>query len=114
MRAQLSTILFTTAVTEAEIFYGLRIMPPGRRRAALEQMVIAIFEQFADRILPFDSTAAGAYADILSVRRKLGRPLGQSDAQIAAIARSRGAALATRNIDDFVGCGVVLINPWKE
>lgn len=66
---------------------------------------------FAGRILPFDSAAAIAYAALAASRREAGRPIAQADAQIAAIARSRGAALATRNVPDFEGCGVEIINP---
>jgi predicted nucleic acid-binding protein len=62
--------------------------------------------------MPFDSAAAVAYARIASDRRKAGKPISQADAQIAAIAQSRGANLATRNVIDFEGCGVALINPW--
>jgi predicted nucleic acid-binding protein len=71
-------------------------------------------EDFSGRILPFDSPAAVAFAEIAADRRHAGRPISQADAQIAAIARSRGAALATRNVPDFDGCGVEIINPWKR
>jgi predicted nucleic acid-binding protein len=71
-----------------------------------------IGENFGGRILPFDSPAAVAFAEIAATRRQAGRPISQADAQIAAIARSRGAALATRNVPDFEGCGVEIVNPW--
>lgn len=105
--------IFTTTVTEAEILYGVRLMPDGHRRRELEAAIIAMFrEDLAGRILPFDSEAADAYAFIAAQRRKSGRPISQFDAQIAAIALSRGAALATRNVGDFVDTGVAVINPW--
>jgi predicted nucleic acid-binding protein len=63
-------------------------------------------EDFTGRILPFDSAAAVAFAEIAATRRQAGRPIAQADAQIAAIARSRGAALATRNVPDFEECGI--------
>ncbi len=85
--------MFTTTVTEAEILYGLRLLLDGRRRRDLEAVIVPIFrEDFAGRILPFDSEAANAYAKLAAERRKPGRPISQFDAQIAAIARSRGAA----------------------
>jgi predicted nucleic acid-binding protein len=71
-------------------------------------------EDFTGRILPFDSAAAVAFAEIAATRRQAGRPIAQADAQIAAIARSRGAALATRNVPDFEGCGIDVVNPWTE
>jgi predicted nucleic acid-binding protein len=64
--------------------------------------------------LPFETEAARAFVEIAIGRRKAGRPISQFDAQIAAIARSRGAHLATRNVTDFEGCGVELVNPWDE
>src|SRR5437016_4022067 len=102
MEARSATSLFTTAISEAEIYYGVALLPKGRRRAALEGLVASIFgEEFSGRILPFDSAAAKAFAEIAATRRQLGRPLSTADAQIAAIARSRGAAMATRNVADF-------------
>jgi predicted nucleic acid-binding protein len=71
-------------------------------------------DDFVGRILPFDSAAAVALAEIAATRRQAGRPIAQADAQIAAIARSRGAALATRNVSDFLGCGIKVVNPWGE
>jgi len=70
-------------------------------------------EDFGDRILPFDVAAARAYAIVAAERRQSGRPITQFDAQIAAIARSRGAAIATRNASDFEGCGILVVNPWR-
>jgi toxin FitB len=114
MKAQPSTSLFTTTICEAEIFYGLALMPRGRRRARLEEVVGAILEEdFAERILPFDSAAARAFAQIAARRRELGRPISAFDAQIAAIAYSRGATLATRNVGDFAHCGIKVISPWE-
>jgi predicted nucleic acid-binding protein len=114
MVAQVAARLVTTAVCEAEMLYGIAILPAGRRRTALHGAAEKIFGEFADRILPFDSVAARAFADIAAARRRAGRPIGESDAQIAAIARSYGAAVATRDVDDFAGCGVRVVSPWTE
>lgn len=113
--AQMSASLFISAVTEAELRFGVALLADGKRRSRLtEELDKMLAEDFADRILPFDSAAAVAYARIASQRRKSGRPIAQADAQIAATAQSRGAALATRNVTDFAGCGVDLINPWPN
>jgi predicted nucleic acid-binding protein len=105
--------IFTTAITQAELLYGIELMPKGRRRSVLQAAIIRILtEVFADRILPFDSDAAEAYSRIAASRRAMGRPISEADAQIAAIAHSRGAALATRNIRDFAHCGIKVLNPW--
>jgi len=106
--------LFLSAVTEAELRYGIALLPKSRRREDLKSALEAMLaEDFAGRILPFDSAAAIAYAAIVTGRREAGRPIAQFDAQIVAIAQSRGAALATRNVADFEGCGAPIINPWK-
>ncbi len=106
--------LFLTAIVEAELRYGLALLPAGHRRNGLTAALEDMLEQdFADRILPFDRSAARAYADIVSGRRKQGRPISHFDGQIAAIARSRDAGVATRNENDFAGCDIVVINPWR-
>jgi predicted nucleic acid-binding protein len=113
MTLQPRSSLFTTAVTKAELLYGVELMPQGRRRSALHAAITRILTQLLlDRILPFDSDAAELYSRISASRRAMGRPISEADAQIAAIAHSRGAALASRNISDFEHCGVKVVNPW--
>lgn len=105
--------LFITSITQAETLLGIELLPAGRRRRQLESALNQTFQiSFEGRILPFDSEAAGEFAKIVAARRKAGRPISQADAQIAAIARSQAAALATRNTGDFEHCGVKLVNPW--
>jgi hypothetical protein len=101
--------LFTTAVTEAEIMYGIAIKP--QRKRELETAAQSILALFSGRILPFDSQAAREFAQIAAERRRLGRPIEDFDAQIAAIARARGRTLATRDVGDFADTGVTLIDP---
>ena len=114
MEDQPASLLFTTAIAEAEIFYGLALLPKGRRRRSIEQAAHLMFtEDFTERVLPFDSAAAREFATITATRRVLGRPLASLDAQIAAIARAHRAAVATRNTTDFEACGVDLVNPWS-
>ena len=108
--------LATTAVTEAELRYGLALLPAGQRRDALAAAMEALFARLlAGRILPFDRAAAPHYADYVAARRAAGRPVATADAMIAAIARARAVtALVTRNTADFAGCGVTLLDPWQE
>ena len=107
--------LFTSTITQAEIFYGVALIPDSDRKKLLLETVTKMFaELFAGRTLPFDTEAAINYARIASDRRRTGRPISQFDAQIAAITRSREAKLATRNVSDFEGCGIAVINPWVE
>jgi predicted nucleic acid-binding protein len=111
--AQPPQSLFTTSITQAEILYGVVMLPAGRRRQAVEAAAEAMFrEDFAGRVLSFGSDAALPYARIAVDRRRAGRPISQSDAQIAAIAFCTGATIGTRNVTDFEMCGIDLINPW--
>jgi toxin FitB len=113
--AQAAANLFITTITQAEILHGVLLLSPGRRRDAIEAAAEAMFEEdFAGRILPFGSHAARAYAEVAVARRQSGRPISQFDAQIAAIAKSAGASVATRNVADFAGCGVNVIDPWRS
>ena len=115
VRGQPVEELFFSAVGEAELRYGAAVLPAGRRRNTLisdiESMLRAAFEH---RILPFDSNAAVVYADVASARRAAGRPVPTADCQMAAIARSRGMAVATRNVRDFVDMGIDVIDPWTR
>jgi len=106
--------LFLTTVTRAEIRYGLERMPDGRRRANLEARAELVFQGAVDRTLSFDSRAADAFGRISADRDRAGRPISTADAQIAAIALVHRAALATRNVRDFEGVGLRVVNPWEE
>lgn len=107
--------LFISAITEAELRTGVAILPDGQRRDRLQLAIDAMIDQdFQTRVLPFDSPAARAYAEIAAQRRAAGRPIAEADCQIAAIARAKGAPVATRNVKDFDGCGIRLINPWDN
>lgn len=106
--------LFITSVNEAEIRAGIAIMPEGRKRSRLIDLVQAMFElDFHGRILPFDTVAARHFGEIVLSRRRIGREIKGFDAQIAAIARAVAMTVATRDIGDFEDCGVDLINPWE-
>jgi toxin FitB len=122
--AQPRAVLYTTSVNKAEILYGIAALPEGPhgsspwaegpRRAALAAAAEAMFtDDFAGRVLPFDEEAAVRYAEIVTARRREGRPIEAFDAQIAATAQVAGAELATRDVGDFAGCGLTLVNPWE-
>lgn len=106
--------LFTTAICEAELRYGLARLPAGRRRDDLTARVADFLAAgFKGQILPFDSICAAHYGDLRASREATGRPITVEDAMIAAIARAHGAALATRNGRDFADCGIAVIDPWE-
>lgn len=111
---QQATTLYTTSVTQAEVLHGILLLPAGKRRTSLEAAAEAMFEKdFGGRVLPFGGNAARAYAQIAAQRRRSGRPISSFDAQIAAIARTVRATVATRNVGDYNDCGVKIVNPWN-
>jgi toxin FitB len=106
--------LFVTSVTKAELLYGLALMPDGNRKRTLASVIGAFFGlTVLNPVAGFGEQEALSYAQISAHRRRLGRPIREFDAQIAAIARTRGFAVATRNVHDFENCGIEIINPWK-
>lgn len=107
--------LFLSTISEAELRAGAAYLPAGRRRDSLVAAIDAmVAEDFAGRVLAFDSAAARSYAVIAASRRAAGRPIAEADCQIAAIAHAHGAAVATRNVADFLGCSLTVIDPWKS
>jgi toxin FitB len=105
----------TTAITAAELRYGVARLPDGHRKRELTVMIQGILtEDFHGRILPFDERSSVQYADIVTGRERIGRPIGVADAQIAAVCRDLNAILATRNTADFEETGIELINPWER
>ena len=112
-RRQPTGELYTTAITAAEIRYGLARLAAGRRKDRLQAAADDLFAAFSDYVLPFDAAAAVQYALIARRRDEAGLPIAGFDAQIAAICRARGAALATRNIKDFMETGVDVVDPWQ-
>ena len=115
LRAQPRSEVWTSSVVIAELLFGIELMPSGRKqRILIETVEEMIVEDFRGQILTFNLPAARQYAQILAARRKIGRPIREMDAQIAAIARVHGAALATRDVNDFVGCNLAVVNPWER
>jgi toxin FitB len=111
---QPATELFTTSITEAEIFYGIELVTKGKHREGLLAAAEAMFaEDLTGRIFGFEGDAAPVFSKIAAHRRALGRPIRHADAQIAAIAQVRGAKLATRNTADFEDCGIDVVDPWN-
>jgi predicted nucleic acid-binding protein len=113
--AQDAADLYLSAIGEAELRRGAAMLPAGKRRDQLMATIDAmIAEDFAGRILPFNSAAAQAFVLVFLERRAAGRPISFADGQIVATARAQGAAIATRNTADFAGCGIAVIDPWMH
>lgn len=112
MAGQPAAALYVSTIAYAEILFGIRILPEGRRRQALAEQAEAMFrEDFAGRMLSFDPAAAPIYAALAARRRQAGNPILPMDGMIAAIAGAHGAAVASRD-RDLAGCGVPIVNPW--
>ncbi|KPQ35353.1 MAG: toxin-antitoxin system VapC family toxin component [Phormidesmis priestleyi Ana] len=113
IKSQSRDSLFVTTITQAEVLYGIALLPEGNRRQRLFAAAQAMFkEDFADKIMPFCQKSAEQFAIVASHRRRQGNPISQFDAQIAAICHTHQATIATRNVKDFIDCHINLINPW--
>ena len=104
--------VYTTSLAQGEVFLVVEKLPPGKRRSDLLSAVGEVFAFFGPRVLPFDADAARAYPQIILNRKMMGQEIRAEDAMLAAITRSRGAVLATRNEAAFAGCGIRVVNPW--
>ena len=105
--------LHITSITLAELLAGIEALPPGRRRVELHHAFVQqVMPLWNGRILPFDTSAAERFAKINTQAQAAGNPISFADAAIAAIASANGFTLATRNVRDFKGTGVDVINPW--
>ncbi|SRR5579875_772841 len=114
VRTRAGRELCTASITLAEIRYGLARLPEGRRKRELTITAEEVFAAFEEQVLPFDAPAAAHYAAIAYARERAGAPLDGFGAQIAAICRAHQAVLATRNLKDFRGTGVDVIDPWPQ
>jgi toxin FitB len=112
LRAHPARQLVTTAITVAEVRYGIARLPAGPRRRALAASADEAFDTFAEQILPFDLDAANRFDGVVIRRERAGAPISALDAQIAAICLSTSAQLATRNVADFEGVGLTVLDPW--
>lgn len=105
----------TTAITAAELQYGVARMPAGKHKERLSEAIRGLMEEdLGGRIEPFDANAATHYATLVGERERAGHPISMADAQIAAISRELGATLATRHTNDFQNTGIELVDPWQN
>jgi hypothetical protein len=112
LREQMPDQMYTTVLSLAEIMGGIEVLPEGRRKDGIRSGAERVFaDMFPGRILLFDEAAARAYGSIIARQRKAGIAVSHFDIQIAAIAKTRGMAVATRDID-FGECEVPVVNPW--
>jgi predicted nucleic acid-binding protein len=112
--AQVNEGIFITAINLSELLLGIELLPQGKRRQGLSQLLEEFVERLGeDHVLQFDEPSARAYALIISRSRFKGRAISIPDGQIAAIAESRGYAVATRDTSPFEAAGVAFVNSWE-
>ena len=112
---QIPRTLYISTISVAEILFGVRSLPAGKRRAALATAIEREVQRlFAGRVVPFDLAAARAYAALMSGARAKGATISILDGQIAAIATANGFDVATRDEAPFRAAGLKTINPWTE
>ena len=104
--------LYLTSVTLAELLFGIRLLPAGKRKDLLANALERLMRLFGDRILPFDTDAARHYAELAAQARAAGRGLPPADGYIAAIAASRRFIVASRDIAPYDAANITVINPW--
>jgi predicted nucleic acid-binding protein len=112
--AQMVETLYLSAITVAELRFGLAAMPPGKRRTIYQdRMEGEVLPAFIGRVLPFDLEASKAYADLMAQAKAAGRAIGRANGYIAATAAARGLMVATRDTSPFEAAGLNIINPWE-
>ncbi len=104
--------LYLTTIALAELQAGIETLPAGKRRTELQAATTELVAQFEDRVLSFDQDSAHAFGRVCAGAQAAGNPIHFADCAIAAITLSRGFVLATRNVRDYKGAGIELINPW--
>ncbi|MDR2839223.1 MAG: type II toxin-antitoxin system VapC family toxin [Azonexus sp.] len=114
MDAQAVETLYLSAITVAELRYGLAIMPKGKRRATYqEELEQAFLPMFAGRVLPFDLDVSQTYAELMARAKARGAAISKEDGYIAATALTHGLMVATRDINPFKAVELDVINPWE-
>ncbi len=115
MDGQTIETLYLSAVTVAELRFGLAAMPKGKRRSIYQtRLEKEVLPAFTDRVLPFDLDASQTYAELMARAKAAGKAIGKADGYIAAIAAANGFIVASRDTSPFEAGGLKVINPWEE
>jgi predicted nucleic acid-binding protein len=115
MDAQALETLYVSAITVAELRFGVANLPEGKQRDALQtSLENQILPLFSGRIRPFDMDCTTAYAELMAKARSAGLAIAAADGYIAAIAAANRFSVATRDVSPFQAAGINVINPWEE
>jgi toxin FitB len=113
LNEQAAETLYLSSVTLAELLFGIGALPAGKRKNLLGRSLDGLLALFKDRVLPFDTGAARHYAELAVAARAAGQGLPVADGYSAAIAVSRGFAVASRDTGPFAAARVSVIDPWQ-
>ncbi|PKA43717.1 VapC toxin family PIN domain ribonuclease [Rhizobium sullae] len=113
--AQAIETLFLSAITIAELRFGIAALPSGKRQTVLrDRLEGEVLPHFAERVLPFDLATSQFYSELMARARVSGKAVGKADGYIAATAAANGLAVATRDTSPFEAAGLTVINPWSQ
>ena len=111
---QLDTDLYFSAISKAEVEWGIALLADGKRKQHLADAAVEVFAMFEGRCLDYACRVAPFYVAIALYSKQVGRPMSVEDMLIAAVAQANDAELATRNVTDFDFLpGLMLVNPWE-
>ncbi len=114
LNTQAMETLCLSAITVAELRFGVALLPSGRRKATLQNnLENKLLPLFAGRVLPFDIAVTETYAEVMSQARKAGQSISTADGYIAATAAMNGMIIATRDTSPFAAAGLEVTNPWE-
>ena len=107
--------LYLSVITIGEIEKGISLLPESRKKAEVREWLLrGVTHRFGDRILPVDVPVAARWGELVGARQQKGKPLPLLDAFIASTAAVFNCTVVTRNVEDFAGCGVNVLDPWKS
>lgn len=104
--------LWLSSIVVFEMEYGLATLSPGRRLETLRAVQADILAAFGDRLLPLNESGAEWAAKLRAQARRAGQAVDVGDALIAGTAKAHDLAIATRNVRDFEGMDIDVVNPW--
>jgi toxin FitB len=111
--SQVIETLCLSAITVAELRFGIALIPPGKRQSIFQaRLEEEVLPAFSGRVFAFDLNASQAYASLMARAKSAGQAISHADAYIAATATAHSLTVATRDVAPFKAAGVPVLNPW--
>jgi toxin FitB len=106
--------LFLSAITVGEIQHGIERLPESHRKTELTTWINnGLIARFGQRVLPLDAQTMFLWGSLVARMEKAGQPMALMDSLIVASALQHNLIMVTRNINDFLPCGIQVTNPWE-